>query len=419
MIGRREFVRASALAAASAIGGSACAVDAVPKGRTGVSLWFSYGGTNREVLEGLVRRFNDAQRRDYVQAVYQGDYFEGLAKLRTAIAARSAPALSHVVGEVIPYLAEAQVLEPLASYPELTQLDVIPELGQERSWLGGSERPLVALPFNRSTPIAYLNGEVFAQAGLQAPRTWDELRQVARALTRGGRFGFGCPINWWFWVALVGQAGATVVAENGRISLGDDAGAEALELWQSLVQSGAMKPPPGRDYNAWEQCNQDFLAGRAAMIWSSTAFLKYLEAHARFKVVAAPLPAGRKRAVPTGGTFWIVLRGAPSAEKAAAARFLRFMHEPAQVIEWATRTGYIPVTRAAVRALEQRGYYAAHPNDAVALEQLSVADPWPWSVDLFRLQREIVQPRLESAVIQGLSARAVLAEARALALEPT
>ena len=401
---------------------AACAGDAVPKGRTPVSLWFSYGGTNREVLEGLVQRFNRGQTRDYVQAVYQGDYFEGLAKLRTAIAARCAPVLSHVVGEVVPYLAEAGVLEPLADYPGIRDLDLIPELGQERTWLSGGARPLCALPFNRSTPIAYLNAELFAQAGLEPPRTWAELRRVAKRLTEpraGGRFGFGCPINWWFWVALVGQAGGSIVEDNGRVSLGDRAGVAALALWQELVRDGLMKPPPGRDYNAWEQCNQDFLSGRAAMIWSSTAFLKYLEKHAPFRLLAAPLPAGVKRAVPTGGTFWVVLRGAPSAEKAAAVRFLRFMHEPTQVIEWSTRTGYIPVTRAAVRALEQRGYYAAHPNDRVALEQLSVAEPWPWSVDLFRIQREIVQPRLESAVIQQLDASLVLTEARALALEPT
>ena len=417
MIPRRVFVQASALAAAGLA--SACAIDRVPQGRTPVRLWFSYGGTNREVLESLVRRFNARQSQDYVSAVYQGDYFEGLAKLRTAIAAQCAPALSHVVGEVVPYLAQAGVLEPLADYAGVRELDTIPELGQARSWTGGETHPLVALPFNRSTPIAYLNEPLFAEAGLEAPRTWQELRDVARRLTRGGtRFGFGCPINWWFWVALVGQAGGSVVAADGRVTLGDDAGVEALELWQELVRNGTMKPPPGRDYNAWEQCNQDFLAGRAAMIWSSTAFLKYLEAHAPFKVVAAPLPALRKRAVPTGGTFWVVLRSAPSAEKAAAVRFLRFMHEPAQVIEWSTRTGYIPVTRGAVQRLRERGYYAQHPNDAVALEQLAVADPWPWSVDLFRLQREIVQPRLESAVIEGRDAAHILTEARNLALEP-
>jgi sn-glycerol 3-phosphate transport system substrate-binding protein len=418
MIPRRDFVQASVLAATSLAG--ACALSRAPKGRTPVSLWFSYGGTNRQVLEALVRRFNEGQSRDYVEAVYQGDYFEGLAKLRTAIAAQCAPALSHVVGEVVPYLAEAQVLEPLADYPGVGELDVIPELGQERSWLGGGQRPLVALPFNRSTPIAYLNGHLFEQAGLRAPETWQELRASARKLTEPNRrFGFGCPINWWFWVALVGQAGGSVVEPDGRVSLGDAAGVAALSFWQELVRSGVMKPPPGRDYNAWEQCNLDFLAGRSAMIWSSTAFLKYLEAHAPFKVVAAPLPALRQRAVPTGGTFWVVLRSAPRAEKAAAVRFLRFMHEPAQVIEWSTRTGYIPVTESAVRALRERGYYAEHPNDAVALEQLSVAEPWPWSVDLFRLQREIVQPRLESAIVEGRDAAQVLTEARALALEPT
>ena len=89
------------------------------------------------------------------------------------------------------------------------------------------------------------------------------------------------------------------------------------------------------------------------------------------------------------------------------------------MIEGSPRTGYIPVTQSAVQTLRARGYYAAHPNDAVALEQLAVAEPWPWSVELFRLQREIVQPRLESAIVEGRDASAVLTESRALALEPT
>src|SRR6478735_11378651 len=226
MIPRRQFLRASAVASVGLLDES-CAVDVAPRGRTAVSLWVSYGGTNREVLENLVRRFNLGESRDFVEAVYQGDYFEGLAKLRTAIAARCAPALSHVVGEVVPYFAEAGVLEPLADYPGVRELDLIPELGQERTWTSGGARPVCALPFNRSTPIAYLNGDLFAQAGLAAPRDWAELRAVAKRLTEpkaGGRFGFGCPINWWFWVALVGQAGGSIVSENGRISLGDAAG---------------------------------------------------------------------------------------------------------------------------------------------------------------------------------------------------
>src|SRR4051812_49927907 len=98
MIPRREFLRTSAVAGGSLLG--ACAVDAVPRGRVPVSLWFSYGGTNREVLEALVRRFNSQQNQDYVQAGDQGGYFEGLAQLRPPIAPRRAPPLSHRGGGV-------------------------------------------------------------------------------------------------------------------------------------------------------------------------------------------------------------------------------------------------------------------------------------------------------------------------------
>ncbi len=392
----------------------------VPPGRNLVPLWFTYGGKNREVLELLIRRFNERQTRDWVHGVFQGDYFEGLAKLRTALAAGAAPPLSHVVGEVVPYLSEAGVLQVLPR-EALGVADLVPALGQAGSFIGGNERPLVAVPFNRSTPIAYLNAELFEKAGLHAPESWDELRSAAAALTvrQGGeteRYGFACPIDWWFWAALVGQAGRDVVEADGTVTLGGEAGVRALEFWRTLVlRDRTMKPPPGRDYTAWQQTNQDFLAGRVAMIWSSTAFLRYLEDNARFRVRAARLPQGVRRAVPTGGTHWVVLKSAPEEQKEGALRFLRFMLEVPQVVDWSTRTGYLPVTLPAIVELKARGYYDQHPNDFVALAQLPDARPWPWSTELFRLQREIVQPKLELAVLADRPARAVLDEARKLA----
>ncbi|MBK7582821.1 MAG: ABC transporter substrate-binding protein [Myxococcales bacterium] len=418
-LSRRDFLRATALAAtASSLG---CSVSDGPPGRKSAALWFTYGGKNREVLEALVKRFNESQSEHFIRAIYQGDYFEGLAKLRTAIAARRAPALSHVVGEVVPYLAEANVLEPLDDYPGAHDFGIVDALGQRGSWVGGADRPLVTLPFNRSTPIAYLNGTLFAERKLEAPKTWSELRETARAFSetsagRTIRYGFGCPIDWWFWAALVGQAGGNVVEDDGRVTLGGEAGERALDFWKTLaLEDRSMKPPPGRDYNAWEQTNQDFLAGRVAMIWTSTAFLKYLEQNAPFPVVAAALPAEQRRSVPTGGTHWVMLRSAPREKKQTAWAFLRFMHETESAITWATRTGYLPVTKAAVAKLEADGHYRQHPNDRVALDQLDVARPWPWSPQLFRVQREIVQPRLEGAVLGGRDSHSALDEARSLA----
>ncbi len=355
-----------------------------------------------------------------VEAVYQGDYFESLAKVRTAIAAKAAPALTHVVAEVVPYLARAATLESLDGYPGMRNIPFVPALSQAGAFRGGASSPLYGIPLNRSTPLMYCNGDLFRKAGLRPPTTWQELREVARALTiPGQRWGYEVPISWWFWVALVGQAGGTVFDEAGRPTLGGEAGARALRLWQDLVhRERVMRPPPGRDYDAWNVTNQDFLGGRSAFIWTSTAYIRYLEDNAKFPVVAAPLPSDVRASVPTGGTFFVVIKQAPEEEKAAAATFLRFFCEAEQAAYVSTRTGYLPITRPAVDRMRAEGFFAKHPNDEVAQAQLASVEPWPWEPNLFRIERDIVDPRLEEAVLLDRDAGAVLEQARTLAMRP-
>ena len=387
------------------------------KGRVIVRFWYTLGGRNREAFLEIVRRFHAAQDDVRIEPVYQGDYFESLAKLRTAIAARAAPALSHVVAEVVPYLARAGTL---AAVDALKDIPFVRALGQAGAFRGGDALPLYGVPFNRSTPLMYCNGEIFAKAGLRPPATWNELRDVARALTiPGTRYGHEVPIAWWFWVALVGQAGGSVFADDGRPTLGGEAGEKALRLWQDLVhREHVMRPPPGRDYDAWNVTNQDFLGGRAAFIWTSTAYIRYLEDNAKFPVVAAPLPSDVRASVPTGGTFFVVVDQAPAEEKVGATKFLRFFCEADNAAYLSSRTGYLPITEPAVAKLRADGFFEKHPNDEIAQAQLANVDPWPWEPNLFRIERDVVDPRLEEAVLLDRDAGAVLAEARMLSARP-
>jgi sn-glycerol 3-phosphate transport system substrate-binding protein len=423
---RRDLLRGCA--ASIALGAAGCRQPLRPareNGRIVVTFWYAYGDLVRKVLLDLVARFNAAQRHAVVKAVHQGDYFESLAKLRTAVAAGVAPTLSHVVLEVLPYLARAGVLEALDDYEAARDLPFVPALDQRGSFVGGEREPLVAIPFNRSTPILLANGTVLEEAKAALPGTWEELVQVARRLTRRApdgkvqRWGFEVPVSWWYWVAMVGQAGGRLLDAGGRVSLGGEAGEKAIRFWQRLVrQERVMRPPPGRDYQAWQSSNESFLQGRVAMMWSSTAYVRYLENNARFPVIAAPLPRDERAAVPTGGTMFVVLRGAPEEEKRAGWEFVRWMCEAEQAMEWSTRTGYMPVTRPAVEELAERGWYARHPNDRVAYDQLSCVEPWPWAPDLFRIERDVVEPRLEEAVLTGRDAHELMAEARDEAQRP-
>ena len=116
--------------------------------------------------------------------------------------------------------------------------------------------------------------------------------------------------------------------------------------------------------------------------------------------------------------MFVMPKGAPRPAQEAAFAFLRWMMAPAQANAWATRTGYIPVSRAGIKLLEESGYYREHPNDRVAIDQLAFASSWPWAKNLFRIEREAVQPRLEEAVLGKRDARETLDEARRVALEP-
>jgi sn-glycerol 3-phosphate transport system substrate-binding protein len=122
--------------------------------------------------------------------------------------------------------------------------------------------------------------------------------------------------------------------------------------------------------------------------------------------------------VPTGGTFFVVVREAPDEEKVAAAKFLRFVCQPEHAAFLSAKTGYLPITHAATAKMRADGFFKEHPNDEVAQRQLSAVDPWPWEPMLFRIERDIVDPRLEAAVLLDEDPAAVLAEARILAGRP-
>src|SRR5262245_25241578 len=390
--------------------------------RVVAQFWYSFGGKNREVTEAHIKKFNESQSKYRIEGAFQGDYFQALAKIRAAAATKTAPAVFHVIGEAIPQLAAAGLFEPLDSYakgPNGTRLeDFLPGQTQHTyfDYLGKPAAPLVALPFFRSTPILFYNADLLAQKGVKPPTTWDELRDASAQLTvREGSevriYGFEVPIDWWFWLAMLHQAGGTLVTADGKKAAFREKGTEALQFWVDLVnRDKTMKRPPGKDYNAWEVTNTDFLNQRVAMIYTSTAFLNHMTQNAKFRVGTAFLPGKVKQAVPTGGTFFVIARDAPAPQKEAGWAFIKWMTEPAQTISLSKATGYMPIRTSAVNSPEMQDFYKQNPNYKTAIDQLKTAQRFPFSPGLIEIQREVIQPNLEAAVL-GIKTSAEIMQA--------
>lgn len=382
-------------------------------GSVEIDFWYSLGGKNGEVIQGMVKEFNESQDEVTVNATFQGDYYENHAKVLSAIPAGTQPDVTMIEIASIGAFAEAGALEDLKPYVEgengINLNDFVKGLMGNSYW----KDTLYAILFNRSTPLLYLNRDMLEKAGLDpaGPKTWNELREYARALTKKDEiFGFSTPIDIWFYEALVFENGGGILSADGtKPAFNSPEGIEPVEFWQEMIDEGIMKRPPGEKYNAWDVARQDFINQKVGMIFTSTGSLNMLMEQAQgFEVGTAFLPAKKSYGVPTGGTNLVILSKSSSEEKKAAWKFIKFMTSQEQTIHWSKSTGYMPVRVSAVESAEMKKLYAEKPQFKVAVDQLEYAKPRPMVPGYKELQ-EIIMNEIQRAIIDdSISAKEAL-----------
>ena len=278
-------------------------------GRVEAALWFAYGGKNREVLLALVDAFNAAQGR----ATASTPPTRATTSRRSPSCAPRSPRAPRRRSPTSSARCSPTSPRPACSSRstasrDAADLDLVPaaRAGAAAS-SGGDARPLVALPFNRSTPIAYYNSALFHELGLAPPRDLGRAprgRRGAPPRPATPALGLRVPDR----LVVLGRARRPGGRRGGRAatarrrSAARPASARSSSGRRWCTRTARMKPPPGRDYNAWQVGQHDFLSGRAAMIWTSTAFLRYLEENARVpgRRRAAPARRARARCRPAG-----------------------------------------------------------------------------------------------------------------------
>ena len=146
----------------------------------------------------------------------------------------------------------------------------------------------------------------------------------------------------------------------------------------------------------WEYQN-DFLAGKVAMIEGSSVSLSFLEGKYTFELGIAPLPAGKRDAQLVAGTDVVIFATTPERE-AETWRFVKWFTATEQTARWAAETGYLPVRKSAFRDPVLIAKLEANPGLAAAYAQLERAVPQPkakgWDAGRNVLEREAIEPVL-------------------------
>lgn len=187
----------------------------------------------------------------------------------------------------------------------------------------------------------YYNKKLLADAGVQPPKTWDELKAAAKKLTSGSTYGFAMSnINtyegtWQFLPFFWSNGG-------NEKDIATPEAAQALQLVEDLQNDGSMS----KSSINWAQAdvNNQFIAGKAAMMINGPWQLPALKEAKNLEFDSVPIPTrtGSATVAPLGGEAFTVPQTGDKEKMQLAGKFVGCLNSDKMQNVIAGVTGNVP-----------------------------------------------------------------------------
>lgn len=306
----------------------------------------------------------------------------------------------------------AEVMRDARERFDASQLS--PEL---RATLTDSRGQLIALPLAYSTPVLFINKEMFRKAGLDPanpPKTWFDAQQAAGKLAQSG---VSCPFTTSrpTWVMI-----DNVSAWDGA-PVTDDKGMPAFNGLVQVKHIAMLATWHKSKYFIYfgrrNEADDRFAHGECGMLASDSALYARLVDDKRVDVGVSPLPyhddvyGAPQHTLADGASLWAGA-GLKPAEAKAVARFVKYVLGPEIQINLTLAGGYLPMTPVARAAASSKLLAADLAGLEVAYSQLrgKLASP-PLRIGQNEGLRNIVDEELEAVWADRKPAKQALDEA--------
>ncbi len=337
-----------------------------------------------DIIKGYIADFQAENPNIIVEPVFSGGYGDTYTAIMTAIdGGAEPPAVAVLLGTALYDLINADAIVPLDDY--LNQMpdkdaylgDFFPAFLENSTYEG----KIWSLPFQRSDVVLYYNADLFNDAGLEPPNSWQSWAEAAQALTvKDGdtvtRWGLEYPSGWPYWLfqPLAIGSGQNIVGESDTEVYFDNPDViEAVQFYIDLSHVyGAM---PEGVQGVWGQAPTDFASGQTAMIVHSSGSLRGILEQADFEVGVMPIPgqeADTYASVPGGGNLYI-FKGASPEKQAAAWKFIEFLTRPEYAADFSIQTGYVASRQSAYDTEAMQAYVKDVPQALATRDALQYA----------------------------------------------
>lgn len=360
--------------------------------QTEIQWWHAMGGELGAKLEEITKGFNDSQDEYRVVPSYKGTYPETMTAAIAAFRAQQQPAIVQVfeVGTGTMMAAQGAIV-PVHQLMQEQGANFDPQayLPAVVGYYTDTDGNMLSLPFNSSTPIVYYNKTVFEKAGLDPntpPKTWAELEEFSTKIRDSGAATCGFTTQWISWIQTenlsawhnqpIGTEQNGFGGTSARLTLNGPVQVKHWENLKRLSDEGIFKygGPVGGDNAA-----PMFYSQECAMYMASSASRAGVIANAKdFEVGYGMLPyyddveGAPQNSIIGGASLW-VLAGKPDEEYAGVAKFFEYLSTPEVQADWASFSGYLPITQAAMDQLS--GFYGENPGADTGIKQITLNEP--------------------------------------------
>ena len=358
--------------------------------QTEIEFWHAMGGQLGESVNQIAENFNASQGDYVITPIFKGSYEETLTATIAAFRAGEQPNIVQVfdagAATVIGATGATIPVETLLADNGIA-FDIEDYIPGVRYFFADADGTMIGMPFNSSTPILYYNADALAEAGVEAPTTWEEFAETTGpALAAAGYIPLAQSHLPWIFTENFFSRHNLQFATNDNGYTGIDT--EILvnhpairNHFQALVdwQEAGLFSWYG---TGWADNQNPFEAGEVAMWLGSSGSFGGIQDRVEFNFSATMLPYWEAVTTePTqtfiGGAALFAMSGFEADENAATAAFFDFLASSDTQVLWHMETGYVPITTAAYEQAAEQGHYVEFPAAEVGIQQLSLeAGEW-------------------------------------------
>ncbi len=305
------------------------------------------------LLQQVIHQFETAY--PHIKVKYEVINSQYMDVIKTRLIGEVAPDVFYLDAFAAPALMQYGVLEPLDNYltPDFNRADFTPTLLQAFQHDG----KLYGIPKDFSTLVLFYNRQAFAAANLtQPPKTWEELRSLAKTLTRDrnqdgkpDQYGLGIAPELARQTFMIKAFGGQLVDRDQNAAFAQPASLKGLQLVIDQYRRDRSAAQPS-DVGATSG-SEMFGQGKAAMVLEGPWAIPYLQEtfpQLQFATAEVPTIAGKPHTMAYTVAYVINRK---STHKAAAWQFVQYLTSFAGMKRWADQGLALPTRRSVTLAL--------------------------------------------------------------------